>query len=117
MGSDTGFVGYVEDLLQAAGPVEVRPMFGGHGVFLDGVMFGLVADDVLYLKADEVNRGAFDDAGLEPFVYDKGGRPTAMAYCRAPEPLDRADLIDPWVISAIGAARRAARRKRRPTGG
>ncbi len=117
MSSDTGFVGYVEDLLQAVGPVEVRAMFGGHGVFLDGLMFGLIADDVLYLKVDEANRAGFVEYGLEPFVYEKGGRPTVMSYCRAPEPLDRADLIDPWVAGAVGAAQRAARRKRRPAGG
>lgn len=104
-------MGFVEERLQEVGPVDIRAMFGGHGVFLDGVMFGLIADETLYLKVDDSNRAAFEEAGLEPFTYQKQGRPAVMSYCRAPEPLERADLIDPWVRGALAAAR-AARRTR-----
>jgi DNA transformation protein len=47
------FVIYVVELMQSLGPVNAKSMFGGHGIFLEGLMFGLVADSVLYLKADE----------------------------------------------------------------
>ena len=46
------FVSYVVELMQSVGPVHAKGMFGGHGIFLDGLMFGLVADSVLYLKVD-----------------------------------------------------------------
>lgn len=110
------YVALVEELLQPAGPVEVRAMFGGHGVFLDGVMFGLIADEELYLKVDDVNRALFVDAGYEAFVYQADGRSITMSYHRAPDVLEDWERMEPWVVSAIDAsrrARRAARPKRR----
>jgi DNA transformation protein len=111
MARRTEFVAFVEERLQEVGPVDIRAMFGGHGVFLGGVMFALIAEDTLYLKVDGTNRDAYAAAGLEPFTYDKGGRPVVMSYCRAPEPLDRDDFIDPWVRGAIAAAWAGQRRR------
>jgi DNA transformation protein len=103
------YVALVEELLQPVGPVEVRAMFGGHGVFLDGVMFGLIADDDLYLKVDDANRALFADAGLEAFVYQSDGRAVTMSYHRAPDVLEDWERLEPWVASAIDASRRARR--------
>ncbi|MDH3725633.1 MAG: TfoX/Sxy family protein, partial [Thermoleophilia bacterium] len=64
------FAEHVVDLLQAMGPVDARSMFGGYGIFLDGLMFGLIADEVLYLKVDEENRPEFEELGLGAFVYE-----------------------------------------------
>ena len=107
MAARSEFAGLVEELLQPVGPVEVRAMFGGHGVFLDGVMFGLIADDELYLKVDDVNRGLFVDAGLEAFVYQSDGRAVTMSYHRAPDVLEDWERFEPWAASAIDASRRA----------
>lgn len=92
-------------------------MFGGHGVFLDGVMFGLLADGDLYLKVDDENRGRFEEAGLAPFVYEGKHRPMQMSYHRAPEPIEDWVLLEPWARSALDAARRAqaAKKPRRRT--
>lgn len=102
---------YVEEALQHLGPVEVRAMFGGHGVFLDGVMFGLVADGDLYLKVDDHNRERFVQAGLAPFVYVGKGRSTTMSYHRAPEPIDDWGSLEAWARGALDAARRTAAAK------
>lgn len=48
--------------LQALGDVRPKRMFGGHGLFLDGLMFALVADDMLYFKTDDRNRADFEAA-------------------------------------------------------
>jgi DNA transformation protein len=88
-------------------------MFGGYGVYCDGTMFALVADDVLYLKVDEENRGEFERAGAAPFIYDAKGKRTAMPYFRAPdEALESRDLAAPWARSAYAAALRARSAKR-----
>ena len=58
------FIAHLAELFEAFGPVTIRRMFGGHGVFRDGLMFGLVVDDALYLKADEQNRVMFESCGL-----------------------------------------------------
>jgi DNA transformation protein len=103
----------LKDLLHGLGPVSVRRMFGGVGLFSDGLMFALVDDDELYLKADDASRADFEAEGLPPFSYEtSGGRHTIMSYWRAPERvLDDPDEMRAWAGKAMAAARRAAGRK------
>ena len=87
-------------------------MFGGHGVFHEGLMFALVADDVLYLKADDASVDAFHRLGLGPFVDDKAGELMAMSYYLAPESiLDDPEEARAWAALAFEAALRAKRPK------
>lgn len=106
----SAFAAHVQELLEPFGGVSVRRMFGGYGVFRDGCMFALIADEVLYFRTDDHNRGAYESAGLEPFVYDKRGRATVMPYHRAPEEgFDDPDLMLDWARDAWAAARRQQR--------
>ena len=106
------FVEYLLELLQPAPGVTAKRMFGGYGVFRDGLMFGLVADEVLYLKVDDQNRDDFVARGLEPFIYVKDGKPMAMSYHQAPgEALDNADGMIAWAEKAYQAALRAKQPK------
>ena len=112
--ADSEFVSYVVESLQPLGPVGARRMFGGHGIFLDGVMFALIASDQLYLKVDDGNRAAFEEAGLEPFTYtSKGRHPVVMSYREAPgEGFDDPEVLCAWARDALAAARRAHKPKR-----
>ncbi len=102
------FRDHLLDLLAPLGAVTVRAMFGGGGVYLDGTMFGLVADDVLYLKVDDANRGDFEAAGSGPFVYQGKTRPVAMSYYQVPaEIMDDGETLCRWARRAWEAARRA----------
>ena len=70
---------FIRDLFAPFGPVAVRRMFGGAGVYCDGLMFGLVSDDTLYFRVDDGNRGAFEAEGLSPFTYEgKGDRKSVV---------------------------------------
>ncbi|MCI5107017.1 MAG: TfoX/Sxy family protein [Pseudomonadales bacterium] len=110
---DEDFVSHVVDLLQGLGPVYARRMFGGHGIFLDGLMFGLLADRELYFKVDAVNRESFVELGLQPFTYYKQGKPMALSYFQAPEEaLESLEVMSEWGNSAFAAALRAAAKKR-----
>ena len=110
---DEDFVSHVVDLLQGLGPVYARRMFGGHGIFLDGLMFGLLADRELYLKADDVNRQNFIDLGLQAFTYHKQGKAMALSYFQAPEEaLENLEIMTEWGNTAFAAALRAAAKKR-----
>jgi len=60
-------------------------MFGGHGIYHDGLMFALVADDSLYLKADETIKQEFINKQLPPFKYDKKDKTVTLSYYLAPE--------------------------------
>lgn len=83
-------------------------MFGGFGIYRDGLMFGLVASDVLYLKADAENRGAYEAAGSEPFSYTARRKQVILSYWRAPEDaLESGAAMQEWARSAFAAALRA----------
>jgi DNA transformation protein len=104
----SGLVPHLQDLWSTWQPVVARRMFGGHGLYAEGCMFGLVAGEVLYLKVDADNRSVFEAEGLPPFVYDRQGRAVALSFHRAPD----AVLDDPaqaafWAGLALAAARRA----------
>ncbi len=112
MAASSGFVELLEDALSGLGPVSVRRMFGGAGVYADGVMFALVADDTLYLKADDDTKAAFEAEGLERFGYDGATKRIDLPYWRAPERLlDDPDEMLEWARIALGVARRAAAAK------
>ena len=58
------YVAHIVDLLQLIGPVESKSMFGGFGMFLEGLMFGLVAGNELYLKVDTQNLQDYEESWL-----------------------------------------------------
>lgn len=116
MAVSPGFAEFLRDVLSPVGPVSIRNMFGGAGVYLDGVMFGLVADDVLYLRVDEASACEFEAEGMGPFVYRAKGRgPVTMQYWEVPERLydDPAELA-PWATRALEIARSAKPKARKP---
>lgn len=107
------FVSYVVELMQSIGPVRARGMFGGHGIFLEELMFGLVADNILYLKADDETVNEFMEKELEAFTYYKKGKEFKMSYYQAPEEaLEDSEEMNVWANKAYGAALRAASKKR-----
>ncbi len=114
MAMNPEFRDYLLDQMEPLGPVQARRMFGGGGLFLDGTMFGLVADDVLYLKADDMNRAAFEEKSMGPITYGKKGReaPVALSYFEAPpDVLDDPEELCQWARRAWEAARRAGDKK------
>lgn len=88
-------------------------MFGGHGIYVDGLIVGLVVDDTLYLKTDDESRTRFLALDLPPFTYrKKTGAVEVTSYYRPPdEALESPDAMREWVRLATGAALRAAARK------
>ena len=106
------YVAHIVDLLQLIGPVESKSMFGGFGMFLEGLMFGLVAGNELYLKVDTQNLQDYEDLGLQAFSFEKKGRQFKMSYYQAPEEaMEDAELLSDWASNAYGAAMRAAAKK------
>ncbi len=103
---------FVSKLLQITAPlgdVRVKSMFGGHGLFLDGSMFGLVTrHNELFLKADDTNRSEFKERGLKPF-----GK---MPYFAAPPECSEGWAgMERWARGAVEAARRSKAGKKRKT--
>ncbi|MDH4050373.1 MAG: TfoX/Sxy family protein [Rubrivivax sp.] len=112
MAAQDPFVEHCAELLAGSGRVRVRRMFGGHGLYLDGLFVAIVARGRLYLKVDGETRATFQAAGCAPFVYDGGGREVTLNYWSAPdEAMDSPALMGPWARRARQAALSAAQRK------
>ena len=112
MASENEFITFLLEQLKPLGSVEAKSMFGGFGIYRQGLMFGLVSEDTLYLKADEVNRREFDGKGLPRFTYERRGKTLSMSYYQAPpEAMDSAKALCGWAQKAYDAAVRAARKK------
>jgi DNA transformation protein len=106
------FASYIVDLMQSIGPVNAKAMFGGYGIFLEGLMFGLIAENVLYLKADEETENEFKARGLDNFTYNKKGKEFKMSYYQAPaEAMENREEMNLWAAKAYSAALRAATEK------
>jgi len=109
----SSFAQYAVELLSSVGPVKARAMFGGYGLSLEGVSIGLIADDRIYLRADDLTRSEFQAAGSGPFIYQSRNGPMTMAnYFALPEDsVDDPDKAARWGGLAAEAARRAGAAK------
>ena len=109
MAKDSALLEYLLDQLEPLDGVQSRIMFGGHAIFIHGLMIGFVDDETLYLKADDNNRPAFEEEGMRPFTYaTKRGKRIALGYWEAPPAvIEEPDELQRWVRDAAAAARRA----------
>ncbi len=111
---------FVLEQLAGLGPVVSRSMFGGVGLYHDGLFFGLIDDDTLFLKVDGTNRDAYVNRGMKPFCpypdkpeYKMGG------YYQVPvDVLEDGAQLEVWArqsrgvaLTAQGAKRKGAKRK------
>ena len=100
------FLAYILDQLSSWGGVTARKMFGGAGLYRDGKMFGLVADDVAYLKVDDSNRGDFEAVGSSPF-RPYPDKPTSMSYFEVPpDVLERPEELIEWAQRSLAIQKR-----------
>ncbi len=114
MSSDDGLVDWVKEALEGHGGITARNMFGGRALYIDGRIFAMVADDLLWLKSDAESDADWDAAACPRFTYDFGDGKMAgsMNYRRAPDDVyDDQDALQHWAGIAIAAAMRAPAKK------
>ncbi len=102
----------IAELFSGLGPVSIRRMFGGKGIYRDGVIFAIEIRGELMLKADAEAAPAAAAAGCRQWVYAnaKSGKAVAMPYWTIPDgALDDPDEMTPWAIRAFEAGRRAGK--------
>lgn len=111
---------YREFVLEQLGriqPVTSRRMFGGVGLYADGLFFALLDNDTLFFKVDEATRPAFEAEGMKPFQpFGDGTTPMAGYYEVPADVLERSDRLSEWMRRAIEVARAAAMTKRAGSG-
>ncbi len=100
------FVEYIKELLEGHIDISVRPMFGGFGLYSNKQMFGLIADNELYFKADPAASKVFQELGSDPFTYERNGKTIAMSYWKVPdEVLENTKLLKQWIDLASQSSR------------
>lgn len=114
MAKRSEFVDYLLDELAPLGQLRAKAMFGGFGLYCDELFFALVADDVLFIKVDEINRPRFLAENLAPFCFAmKDGRTQTMSYYPLPDAAleSNADMLS-WAKEGLAAALRAKQAKK-----
>ena len=111
MAVSPSYKSYVLDQLTGPSPVTAKAMFGGVGLYCQGLFFALIADDTLYLKVDDLTRPDFERMGSAPFrPYEDDAH--VMHYYELPaDVLEDREAVRAWVERAIEVARRAAEKK------
>jgi len=106
------FAQHMADIFRLFSPISLRRMFSGYGVFRDGIMFGLVYEETLYLKVDAENLADFRDQGLSQFEYVRQGKVVGLSYYQAPEAvLEDSNEAALWARRSFEAALRAGASK------
>jgi len=95
------------DLLIAVRPITHRSMFGGIGLYVDGVFFAVIDDDRLYFKSDETTAEAYDTLKADVWVIPSKDGPSVMPYREVPsEILGDRDRLGEWIDTAKAVAER-----------
>ena len=115
MVASPAFAEFLREQLAPLGHVSMRRMFGKTGVFCDGVMLGMVTENMLYFRVDDENRATFKEAeSYPPLNYAKKGGIIDLAFWRVPERLfDEPDELVSWAQAALAAAHRVAAKRER----
>ncbi len=101
------FLDYVLSYLESHGPIRSRAMFGGYGIYFGDVMFGLIAENILYFRVDDQNRLDYLAHDSKPFVYSAGPKTVSLPYFELPEEiLNNSEELDLWIKKSVDAAKR-----------
>jgi len=95
-----GLADSLPEVFERLGRVHPRRMFGGHGLFHEGRMIGLVVRETLYLKVDAESAPHFDALNAPVFCYERQGKTMQMSYREAP-----ADVFDDRELAALWGRR------------
>jgi len=102
------YLNYIMECMAFLRGLRVRGMFGGYGLYQNDLIFAIVVNDVLYLKADAAIEHEFSSRGLRPFTYTVQDRSVTMQYFEAPpDVFEQPEVMQEWTQKALGAALRA----------
>ena len=112
MPANNPFLEFLHEQFAPLGEITSRAMFGGHCLYCDGFVFGLVANKQVFLKTDDVNRPEFEARGLPGFrPFDD--QDVVMQYYEAPpEVYEDQDAMRHWCGGAVAASQRARVKKK-----
>jgi DNA transformation protein and related proteins len=102
-------------LFEPFGAVAVKRMFGGAGIYAEGLCFAIESGGEVFLKVDAQSQAGFSAAGSSPFIYNARGKAMPTSFWRLPSAAyDEPDELRRWAGLGLEAARRAAAAKAKP---
>jgi DNA transformation protein and related proteins len=102
-------------LFEPFGSVTVKRMFGGSGIYAEGLCFAIEADGEVFLKTDPLSRADFSAADSAPFTYVAKGKSRPTSYWSLPTAAhEDDDELRRWARMGLDAARRAAAARAKP---
>ncbi len=105
-------------LFEPFGVVTVKRMFGGAGIYAQGVCFAIQSDGEVFLKTDPETQESFSSAGSSPFIYNARGKAMTTSFWRLPSTAyEEPEELRRWAALGLEAARRAAAAKAKPKSG
>ncbi|HSK41788.1 MAG TPA: TfoX/Sxy family protein [Arenibaculum sp.] len=108
------FVAHVQELLAGLGTIRVKKMFGAAGIYAGDLFFGVIDDETLYLKVDDLTAPEFQAAGSKPAVLQTKDGPMTLRFWSLPdEAADDPEAAERWARLALDAALRAKKPKKK----
>jgi len=105
MNQKNEFKDYVVEILSPYGNIRARSMFGGHGIYCNDAIVGIIVDETLFFKTNEQTKSRFVEKNCKPFEYERDDRRIQMSYYEVPsEAMDSSEGIAPWLRLAIAAS-------------
>ncbi len=107
------YCNYILDLLSPLQSVTARAMFGGYGIYKDGIIFGIIADDILYFKVDDTNIIDYKNKASEPFSYEAKNKKNIMiSYWQVPaDILEDNELFCAWATQSYHISKNKQKQK------
>ena len=99
----------ISDLFSGLGPVSIRKLFGGKGIYHEGVIVAIELRGEIMLKADAMLAPEFENAGCTQWTYtgSKHGKQVAMPYWTVPDgAMDDPDDMAVWARKSYEAGKR-----------
>src|SRR5438552_3162781 len=108
------FFEYIKDLFVEIDGITYRRMFGGYGIYKNGLTFAIIFKGSLYCRVDELTRGNYEKLGSQTFVYEtKTGPRVLKSHLELPSAiLEDPDELTIWIEKSYQAARKAKSLKR-----
>lgn len=98
----------MQDLLHDLPGITSKRMFGGYGIYQDGIIFAMIGFGKIMFKVGDSNRQAYEDKGMKQFVYThpKSGKITPMPYYELPpDILEDPDQLPTWIAASVQATK------------
>jgi len=95
------FKKFVLDQLRFLDRVDCRSMFGGHGLYCEGIFFGIISGGRLYFKTNPTTVSDYLERDMKPF--QPSPRQKLKNYYEVPvEILEDEEQLAVWARKAVG---------------